>query len=96
VFPSRVLASRDRSRDCGDEQEGVGQCRDDLGSFSPYLGWVPVTAALGAFAGRIATSLYAVGITGVPGLPFLSSLCLVVVGLWPAVGRSPIVREEPL
>jgi hypothetical protein len=44
----------------------------------------------------MATSLYAVGITGVPGLPFLSSLCLVVVGLWPAVGRSPIVREEPL
>jgi peptide/nickel transport system substrate-binding protein len=37
----------------------------------------------------VATSLYAVGITGVPGLPFLSSPCLVVVGLWLAVGRRP-------
>lgn len=83
-----------------------------MNDFSPYIGWLPVTVALGglawmafrerlvsrglgAFAGFMALALYAVvGITGVPGLPFLAALCLVVVGIWLAFGRSPIVREE--
>ncbi|WP_205471387.1 hypothetical protein [Nocardioides sp. SYSU D00038] len=53
-----------------------------------------VSRALGGVAGFFALLLLgAVAVTGVPGLPFASSLVLVVVGTWLAVGRSPITRE---
>lgn len=57
-----------------------------------------VSRGLGAFAGFMAVALLGlVAVTGVPGLPFLASLCLGVVGVWLAFGRSPIVRDrEPL
>ena len=56
-----------------------------------------VSRGLGAFAA--VTSLLVclgIGISGVPGLPFASSVCLVVVGIWLAVGRSRIVLEDAL
>jgi hypothetical protein len=56
-----------------------------------------VSRGLGVFAGLTSLALFvAVGVTGVPGLPFASSLCLVVVGVWLAVGRSKIVLEDSL
>lgn len=56
-----------------------------------------VSRGLGAFAGLTSVALYgAVVVTGVPGLPFASSLCLVVVGIWLALGRSKIVLEDAL
>lgn len=54
-----------------------------------------VSRPLGGFAALMTFAMFAaVAVTGVPGLPFGASLCLVVVGIWLAFGRSPIVREE--
>jgi hypothetical protein len=54
-----------------------------------------VARGLGGFAGGYGLLLFgAVAVTGVPGLPVGSTLGLVVVGIWLAVGRSPIVGEE--
>ncbi|WP_134740468.1 hypothetical protein [Nocardioides sp. 503] len=54
-----------------------------------------VSRGLGAFAGGFALLLFgAVAASGVPGLPFAASLGLIVVGIWLAVGRSPIVAED--
>lgn len=81
-----------------------------MNDFSPYVGWLPVTVALGALAwmafaeglvsrplGAVAGLLTAlitaaVAVTGVPGLPFVSMIGLVVVGIWLSVGRSPILQ----
>jgi hypothetical protein len=50
-----------------------------------------VSRALGGVAGVVATLLLlAVAVTGVPGLPAIVLLGLVVAGIWLAVGRSPI------
>lgn len=52
-----------------------------------------VSRPLGAAAGGLATLLLAaVIITGVPGLPFVTILGLVVAGIWLAVGRSAITQ----
>lgn len=54
-----------------------------------------VSRGLGAFSGFMATAILgAVAVSGVPGLPFASSLCLAVVGAWLAFGRSPIVLDQ--
>lgn len=56
-----------------------------------------VSRGLGAFSGLTSLALIAaVAVTGVPGLPFASSLCLMVAGIWLAVGRSKIVLEDSL
>lgn len=53
-----------------------------------------VSRPLGAFCGAgFLASFGSVAATGVPGLPVMSSLGLVVAGIWLALGRSPIVRE---
>ena len=50
-----------------------------------------VSRALGSVAGAVATALLlAVAVTGVPGLPAVVLLGLVVAGIWLAVGRSAI------
>ena len=55
-----------------------------------------VSRVLGAFAGGFATVLLAaVVITGVPGVPAMVLLGLIVAGIWLAVGRSPITTEWP-
>lgn len=82
-----------------------------MNDFSPYVGWFPITVALGgltwmAFRERLVSRalgavtgffalliIGAVAVTGVPGLPFAGALVLVIVGVWLAVGRSPITRE---
>lgn len=53
-----------------------------------------VSRGLGAVAGFFALLILgAVAASGVPGLPFAGSVVIVVVGIWLAVGRSPITRE---
>jgi hypothetical protein len=53
-----------------------------------------VSRGLGAVAGFFAVLIVgAVAVTGVPGLPFAGSLVIVIVGIWLAVGRSPITQE---
>jgi hypothetical protein len=53
-----------------------------------------VSRALGAVTGFFAVLILgAVAVTGVPGLPFAGSIVIVIVGIWLAVGRSPITRE---
>jgi hypothetical protein len=53
-----------------------------------------VSRALGAVTGFFALLILgAVGVTGVPGLPFAGSMVLVIVGIWLAVGRSPITAR---
>jgi hypothetical protein len=53
-----------------------------------------VSRVLGALAGLFATALLvAVVVTGVPGLPAMVLLGLIVAGIWLAVGRSPITTE---
>jgi hypothetical protein len=45
----------------------------------------------GVSAGFVVLVFGAVAVTGVPGLPFVGGIGLVVAGAWLAVGRSPIV-----
>lgn len=53
-----------------------------------------VTRSLGVFAAATGLLCFgAVAVTGVPGLPFLSMVGLLVVGIWLAVSRSAIVQE---
>ena len=53
-----------------------------------------VSRVLGGVAGAVATALLlAVAITGVPGLPAIVLLGLVVAGIWLAVGRSAITQS---
>lgn len=53
-----------------------------------------VSRALGAVTGFFGLLIFgAVAATGVPGLPFAGSMVIVIVGIWLAVGRSPITRE---
>ena len=53
-----------------------------------------VSRALGGVTGFFAVVIFgSVVVTGVPGLPFAGSMVLVVVGIWLAVGRSPITQE---
>jgi hypothetical protein len=52
-----------------------------------------VSRGLGALSGLIgAGTLVAVGITGVPGLPFTALGGLLIAGIWLAVGRSAITE----
>lgn len=54
-----------------------------------------VSRVLGAGAAVMAAGLLvAVGLTGIPGLPALVALGLVITGIWLSVGRSVITREE--
>lgn len=54
-----------------------------------------VSKPLGGLAGLLATVLLlAVVVTGVPGLPALILVALVIGGIWLAVGRSPITQED--
>ncbi|MDN5964430.1 MAG: hypothetical protein L0H81_07780, partial [Actinomyces sp.] len=54
-----------------------------------------VSRVLGAGAAVMAAGLLvAVGLTGIPGLPALVALGLVMTGIWLSVGRSVITREE--
>lgn len=54
-----------------------------------------VSRALGAAAGLVATLLLgAVLVLGVPGLPAMIMLALIVAGIWLAVGRSPITASR--
>ncbi|MBJ7356078.1 hypothetical protein [Nocardioides sp.] len=53
-----------------------------------------VSRALGGVTGFFALVIFgSVVVTGVPGLPFAGSMVLVIVGIWLAVGRSPITQE---
>lgn len=53
-----------------------------------------VSRPLGVFAAAVCLLCFgAVAVTGVPGLPFVSMLGLLVVGMWLAVGNSAIVQE---
>ncbi|WP_243056514.1 hypothetical protein [Nocardioides sp. SR21] len=55
-----------------------------------------VSRVLGAVAGVFAAALLgAVAVAGVPGLPAMVLLGLVVAGIWLAVGRSPITTAWP-
>jgi|SRR6478735_2711523 len=55
-----------------------------------------VSLTLGAAAGAFATVMFiGVALTGVSSLPTLVLAALVVVGIWLAVGRSPITTEWP-
>lgn len=55
-----------------------------------------VSRGLGALSGLLATALLlAVFVTGVPGLPAMIILGLVVAGVWLAFGRSPITLAQP-
>lgn len=45
-------------------------------------------------AGFVVLVFGAVAVTGVPGLPFVGALGLVVAGVWLALGRSPIMTQE--
>lgn len=52
-----------------------------------------VSRPLGAVAAGLTTLITAaVAVTGVPGLPYVSMVGLVVVGIWLSVGRSPILQ----
>lgn len=54
-----------------------------------------VSRGLGAASGLLATALLgAVFVLGVPGLPAMILLGLVVAGIWLAVGRSPITAAQ--
>lgn len=54
-----------------------------------------VSRGLGALAGLLATALLvAEFVTGVPGLPSMIILGLVVAGIWLAFGRSPITMDS--
>lgn len=54
-----------------------------------------VSRGLGAAAGLVATALLgAVFALGVPGLPAMIMLALIVAGIWLAVGRSPITASR--
>jgi hypothetical protein len=54
-----------------------------------------VSRGLGALAALLATALLiATFVTGVPGLPSMIILGLVVAGIWLAVGRSPITSDH--
>lgn len=54
-----------------------------------------VSKVLGTGAGVLAgVILVAVAVTGVPGLPFMIAVGLVVAGVWLAVGRSAITQDE--
>lgn len=54
-----------------------------------------VSKILGAGAGIMAAALLiAVAVTGVPGLPAMIALGIVICGVWLAVGRSPITQGE--
>lgn len=54
-----------------------------------------VSKVLGAGAGLMAAGLLiAVAVTGVPGLPAMIALGIVICGIWLAVGRSPITQDE--
>jgi hypothetical protein len=75
-------------------------------AFVPLLGaayglaWMAVRESLvskplGVGAGLVATALLlAVGITGVPGLPAIILVAVVVAGIWLAVGRSAITQVD--
>lgn len=53
-----------------------------------------VSRPLGAFAAAVCLLCFgSVAVTGVPGLPFVSMLGLLVVGMWLAIGRSAIGQE---
>lgn len=54
-----------------------------------------VSKILGAGAAIMAVALLlAVAVTGVPGLPALVALGIVICGVWLAVGRSPITQDD--
>lgn len=54
-----------------------------------------VSRVLGAGAGLMAVGvIIAVAVTGVPGLPFMIALGIVIAGVWLAVGRSAITQDE--
>ncbi|RNL62138.1 hypothetical protein EFK50_10060 [Nocardioides marmoriginsengisoli] len=54
-----------------------------------------VSKVLGFFAGLMAVLLLGmVAVTGVPGLPALISVGVLIAGIWLAVGRSAITQEE--
>lgn len=54
-----------------------------------------VSRVLGAGAGLMAVGLIvAVAVTGVPGLPFMVALGILIAGIWLAVGRSAITQDE--
>jgi hypothetical protein len=55
-----------------------------------------VSKPLGGLAGLLATALLgAAAVTGVPGLPAMVLLGLVIGGIWLSVGRSPITQMDP-
>lgn len=55
-----------------------------------------VSRGLGALSAIFATALLiAVFFTGVPGLPSMIIVGLIVAGIWLAVGRSPITAAQP-
>lgn len=54
-----------------------------------------ISKVLGTGAGVMAAALLtAVAVTGVPGLPAMIALGLVIAGIWLAVGRSTITQDE--
>lgn len=54
-----------------------------------------ISKGLGACSGLLVVlAVGAVAITGVPGLPFVSMIGLAIGGVWLAVGRSAITRED--
>jgi hypothetical protein len=54
-----------------------------------------VSRILGGFATFLAIGLLvAVGVTGVPGLPFAASIGMALGGVWLAVGNSTITRPD--
>lgn len=54
-----------------------------------------ISKGLGACSGLLVVlTVAAVAIFGVPGLPFVSMLGLTIGGIWLAVGRSAITRED--
>lgn len=54
-----------------------------------------VSKVLGTFAALMAVALLGmVAVTGVPGLPALISIGVLIAGIWLAVGRSTITQEE--
>lgn len=64
------------------------------------FGWMAfrerlVSRVLGGFAAFLAVGLLvAVGVTGVPGLPFAASIGMALGGVWLAVGNSAITRPD--